>query len=98
MDSKLAKEHGASDSPTADKDDKAEEWLNQNSAGGGPFILKSWQRTPGSRWSGTRTTGRAPQFAKVEIRDVTSPATQKLQVENGDVDIALTSRPTSSPR
>src|SRR5262249_44683752 len=44
MDSKLAKEHGATDSPTADKDDKSEEWLNQNSAGGGPFILKSWQK------------------------------------------------------
>src|SRR5206468_2265334 len=36
MDAKLAKEHGASDSPTADKDDQAEEWLNQNPAGVGP--------------------------------------------------------------
>ncbi len=30
---------------------------------------------------------------RVEIRDVTSPATQKLQVENGDVDIALNITP-----
>jgi peptide/nickel transport system substrate-binding protein len=94
IDSKLAKEHGASDSPTADKDDTAEEWLNQNSAGGGPFILKGWIRSTGitlernpSYW------GTAPKVAKVEIRDVTSPATQKLQVENGDVDIALNLTP-----
>ncbi len=45
LDSKLAKEHGASDSPTADKDDKAEEWLNQNSAGSGPFVLTGWLRS-----------------------------------------------------
>jgi peptide/nickel transport system substrate-binding protein len=94
IDSKLAKEHGASDSPTADKDDKAEEWLNQNSAGGGPFILKSWLRNTGITFErNPNYWGKAPQFAKVEIRDVTSPATQKLQVENGDVDIALNLTP-----
>jgi len=94
IDSKLAKEHGASDSPTADKDDKAEEWLNQNSAGGGPFILKSWLRNTGITFErNPNYWGKASQFAKVEIRDVTSPATQKLQVENGDVDVALNLTP-----
>jgi peptide/nickel transport system substrate-binding protein len=94
MDSKLAKEHGATDSATADKDDKSEEWLNQNSAGGGPFVLKGWVR------NNTITLERNPNYwgpaakvAKVEIRDVPSPATQKLQVENGDVDIALSITP-----
>ena len=94
LDSKLAKEHGASDSPTADKDDKAEEWLNQNSAGGGPFILKGWIRSTGITLErNPNYWGTAPKVAKVEIRDVTSPATQKLQVENGDVDIALNLTP-----
>src|SRR5262245_8767415 len=55
MDSKLAREHGATDSATADKDDKAEEWLNQNSAGGRPSILKGWQT------NNARTTGRNPK-------------------------------------
>jgi peptide/nickel transport system substrate-binding protein len=94
LDSKLAKEHGASDSPTADKDDKAEEWLNQNSAGGGPFILKGWIRSTGITLErNPNYWDTAPKVAKVEIRDVTSPATQKLQVENGDVDIALNLTP-----
>ena len=94
VDSKLAKEHGASDSPTADKDDTAEEWLNQNSAGSGPFILKGWLRNTGITLErNPNYWGKAPQIAKVEIRDVTSPATQKLQVENGDVDVALNITP-----
>jgi peptide/nickel transport system substrate-binding protein len=94
IDAKLAKEHGASDSPTADKDDKAEEWLNQNSAGGGPFTLKGWIRSTGITLErNPNYWGTAPTVAKVEIRDVTSPATQKLQVENGDVDIALNLTP-----
>jgi peptide/nickel transport system substrate-binding protein len=94
IDSKLAKEHGASDSPTADKDDKAEEWLNQNSAGSGPFILKGWLRNTGITLErNPNYWGTAPKVAKVEIRDVTSPATQKLQVENGDVDVAMNITP-----
>ncbi len=94
MDAKLAKEHGATDSPTADKDDKAEEWLNQNSAGSGPFVLNGWVR------NNAITLDRNPNYwngsakvAHVEIRDVTSPGTQKVQVENGDVDIALNLTP-----
>jgi peptide/nickel transport system substrate-binding protein len=94
MDSKLAKEHGASDSPTADKDDKAEEWLNQNSAGGGPFILKGWQRNNVVTMERNPNYWKGPaKIAKIEARDVPSPATQKLQVENGDVDVALNVTP-----
>ncbi|HWT83159.1 MAG TPA: ABC transporter substrate-binding protein [Candidatus Methylomirabilis sp.] len=94
IDSKLAKEHGASDSPTADKDDKAEEWLNQNSAGSGPFILKGWIRNTGITLERNPNYWGTPvKVAKVDIRDVTSPATQKLQVENGDVDVAMNITP-----
>jgi peptide/nickel transport system substrate-binding protein len=94
MDSKLAKEHGASDSPTADKDDKAEEWLNQNSAGSGPFVLKSWQKNNVITMERNPNYWRSPaKIAKIEARDVPSPATQKLMVENGDVDVALSITP-----
>ncbi len=94
MDSKLAKEHGATDSATADKDDKAEEWLNQNSAGGGPFILKGWQKNNVIIMERNPNYWKGPaKIAKIEARDVPSPATQKLQVENGDVDVALNITP-----
>jgi peptide/nickel transport system substrate-binding protein len=94
MDSKLVTEHGGSASATADKDDKAEEWLNQHSAGSGPFILTGWQKND------VITLERNPNYfmgparlAKVEIRDVTSPATQKLQIEKGDIDVAVNLTP-----
>jgi peptide/nickel transport system substrate-binding protein len=89
LDAKLAKEHGASDSPTADKDDKAEEWLNQNSAGSGPFILKGWQKDNAVTLDRNPTYWKGPaKLAGVDARAVSSAATQKLMVENGDVDVA----------
>jgi peptide/nickel transport system substrate-binding protein len=94
MDSKLAREHGASDSATADKDDTAEEWLNQNSAGGGPFVLRGWLKNNVITLERNPNYWRGPaKLAKVEVRDVPSPATQKLQVENGDVDVAVNVTP-----
>ena len=94
VDSKLVMQHGGTDAEGADQNDKAEEWMSQNSAGSGPFTLTGWQknnvitldRNP-SYFQG------APKLAKVEVRDVPSPATQKLQVENGDVDVALSLTP-----
>jgi peptide/nickel transport system substrate-binding protein len=94
MDSKLVKEHEGSDADGADTADKAEEWLNQNSAGSGPFALKGWQKNNVISLERNPTYFQgAPKLAKVDIRDVPSPSTQKLQVENGDIDVALSLTP-----
>src|SRR5262245_30548217 len=94
LDSKLAMEHGATDSATADKDDKAEEWLSQNSAGSGPFVLKGWQKDTGLTLERNPTYWRGPaKLAKVDARAVVSAATQKLMVENGDADVAVNITP-----
>ncbi|NIN67502.1 MAG: ABC transporter substrate-binding protein, partial [Anaerolineae bacterium] len=42
VDSKVVKEHGGTDAADADQTDKAKDWLDQNSAGSGPFIQVSW--------------------------------------------------------
>jgi len=94
LDSKLVKEHGGSDADGADQSDKSEEWLNQNSAGSGPFILKGWEKNNAIRFERNPNYFLgAAKLGKVEIRDVPSPATQKLQVETGDIDIALNLTP-----
>jgi peptide/nickel transport system substrate-binding protein len=94
MDSKLVQEHGGTDSATADKDDKAEEWLNQHSAGSGPFILNGWQKNEVIVLERNPNYFLGPaKLAKIEVRDVTSPATQKLQIEKGDIDVAVNLTP-----
>jgi len=94
QDSKLVMQHNGSAADDAGKTDKADEFLDQNSAGSGPFILKGWQKNKVINLERNPNYWQAaPKLAKVEIRDVNSPATQKLQVENGDVDIALNLTP-----
>jgi peptide/nickel transport system substrate-binding protein len=94
VDSKLVMEHGGTDAEGADQNDKAEEWMNQNSAGSGPFVIKGWQKNNViSLERNPNYFQGSPKLAKVDIRDVPSPATQKLQVEAGDVDVALSLTP-----
>ncbi len=88
LDSKLAKEHGATDAADADTTDTANDWLSQNSAGSGPFVLTSWTQLNevnlvrnDNYWRG------AAKLAGVTLRHSTD-STSKLQLlEKGDVDV-----------
>ena len=90
VDSKLAKEHGATSEPGSDQSDKAEGWFLMNSAGSGPYVLKEYvpkdrlvlDRNP-SYW------GKAPPVDRVILKNIEDPATQKLTLEKGDIDIAF---------
>jgi peptide/nickel transport system substrate-binding protein len=90
VNSEAVKKQGGTDAEDADKTDKAEQWLNQHSEGSGPFMLEKWEpkveavlvRNP-NYW------GTPPAMERVIIRNVPEAATQKLQLEAGDVDIAL---------
>lgn len=88
QDSKLVKEHGGTDAPDAKDTDKAKEWLDQNSAGSGPFILVKWSPkaeielvTNKNYWKG------APHFDRVVIKHVEDPTTQLQMLERGDADM-----------
>jgi len=88
-DEKAVRGHNGTDAANADKADKATDWLDQNSAGTGPFVLKKWtrgvevvlERNP-NYWR------QAPAVGRIVIRDIPDPATQLEQVERGDVAIA----------
>ena len=64
-------------------------WLKTNSAGSGPFMLKTWKANelvtlesfPGYRHG-------APAMKRVIVRHVHEPSAQRLLVEKGDVDLA----------
>jgi peptide/nickel transport system substrate-binding protein len=89
IDSKTVMAHGGTDAEDGKEKDKATEWLNQNSAGTGPYKLVSFvkdveavlERNQG-HW------GPKPHFAKVIFKHVSSSTTQKEMVERGDADIA----------
>jgi len=88
QDSKLVKEHGGTDAKDAATTDKAKEWLDQNSAGSGPFVLTRWSPKADieltankNYWKGT------PKFDKVVITHVSDPTTQLQMLEKGDADM-----------
>jgi len=77
----------AEDAATADA---AEEWLNSNSAGSGPYVLESWE--PAVETVLVRNEnywGEAPAIERVIFRNIAEAATQKIQLEAGDIDIAI---------
>ena len=82
VDSKLVMEH--------EKDgDMGHEWLKTNSAGSGPFKLRAWKPNESVALDGNPDYWRgAPKFTRVITRHIPEPATQRLLLEKGDIDIA----------
>ena len=89
IDSKLVQSKGGDASAAAKDNDKAESFLNSQSAGTGAYIMQSYTpeqevvlvKNP-NHWRG------APKLDRIVIRNITEAATQKLQLERGDVDVA----------
>lgn len=69
-------------------------WLKTNSAGSGAFKLRQWKAnesltldTNPAYWQG------APEMKRVILRHIAEPATQRLLLEKGDVDVARNLKP-----
>ncbi|MEK0082915.1 ABC transporter substrate-binding protein [Benzoatithermus flavus] len=82
VDSKLAMQHEKNG-------DMGHEWLKTNSAGSGPFKLRAWKPNESIAYDANPDYWRgAPKFKRVITRHVPEPATQRLLLEKGDIDIA----------
>ncbi len=89
VDSKTVMAHGGTADPDADTKDKATEWLDQNSAGTGPYILKGWTRDVEVVLEKNPNYWREPaKLDKIIIKNVTDSATQRMMVSRGDIDVA----------
>ena len=92
VNSKLARAHGATDRPGADKTDKAEKWFNSaasKGAGSGPFVLTEYSTT--SRIvldQNTQFWGAKPAFERVVIRNMGAP-TQFINIQRGRHEVAI---------
>jgi peptide/nickel transport system substrate-binding protein len=93
VNSKLVKQHGGTASVGADKNDKAEQWLNSSAsagAGSGPYVLSSYSPTSqitlkrnAKYWGITK-----PGFDTVVVRNMVA-ATQLINVSRGTHEIAI---------
>ena len=70
------------------------DWLKTNSAGSGPFKLRQWKANESltldanpAYWQG------APEMKRVILRHIAEPATQRLLLEKGDIDVARNLKP-----
>ena len=86
LDSAVVKEHGGSDSGG----DTAKQWLDQNSAGSGPFVISEW--TPKEKVvlnKNEKYWGTASGIDTIIFREMTSVDAQITALKNGEIDIAM---------
>ncbi len=89
VDSKAVKEKGGLDTADAKDKDKAKDFLDQSSAGTGPFILKSFKLKEEVVMDKNPNYWRAP--AKIDrfiLKQTKDSGTERQQLEAGTIDIA----------
>ncbi len=70
--------------------DTAEQWLNNNSAGTGAYVLEKWDpQVETVLVRNENYYGAKPAIERIIIRNLPESATQKLQLEAGDLDVAF---------
>jgi peptide/nickel transport system substrate-binding protein len=90
MERKAVEAQGGTAATDANSTDKATQWLNQHSAGAGPFTLVGWTR--GAQILLTRNAHyfRGPvYFEHVIVRHMGDSATQLLAIKRGDISVAF---------
>jgi peptide/nickel transport system substrate-binding protein len=89
IDSKTVMAQGGTDAEDAKEKDKATEWLNNNSAGSGPYRLTSFKKNEEAVLERNPTYwGPKPYFARIIFKHVKDGTTQREMVERGDADVA----------
>jgi peptide/nickel transport system substrate-binding protein len=91
LNSKVVKANGGVDTPNAATADKAQTYLESNSAGSGPYVLKSFSistetvLTKNPYFSGP---GPKPSYSTIVYR-LTPPSSQQIEVQNNTAQISL---------
>jgi peptide/nickel transport system substrate-binding protein len=87
---KIVAQHGGISDASAKDADKATQWLDQNSAGTGPYKVSGWERNATIQLVKNPNYWRGqPGFERVVIRHISDSAAQLLAVRRGDVDVAF---------
>lgn len=89
LDSKTAKSNGATDAADADKSDKALNFLNNQSIGSGPFVLKAFKPETEVDMEKNPNYSGPVSYDKIIIKNQPDVNIQKASLEKGDIDFAL---------
>jgi len=90
LEERVLRRHGGTDEPGADRADRATEWLNQNSAGTGPYVLTRWARNQVVELAANPRSWRgAPGFRRVTILHMADAAAQVRALRRGEIDVAF---------
>ena len=93
-DRKVVEANGGDASTDSKAKDKATEWLNQNSAGSGPYKLTGWIRNSQIQLvANPNYWGGKPAFQRIVIRHFEDGAAQMLALKRGDIDVAFNMLP-----
>ncbi|SFA75474.1 peptide/nickel transport system substrate-binding protein [Poseidonocella pacifica] len=69
--------------------DMGNEWLRTNTAGSGPYVLSSWKPNESVLLDlNPNYGGEKPAMERVIVQHIQESATQRLQLERGDIDVA----------
>jgi peptide/nickel transport system substrate-binding protein len=91
---RAVKDHGGTDTAGAATTDTARAWLDQHSAGSGPFVLEAWEH--GSQLTLNRNPyywGKQPPFDRVVFKFVKDPNIQRDLLVRGDAHFAANLTP-----
>ena len=87
LDSELLKQHGGTDAENASEADTAQTYLDQQSAGSGAFILKSW--TKGTELvleKNPNYWGETGNVEKVILKEIPDANTQIQMLQKGEIE------------
>lgn len=90
LDSQVLAENGGLADATAVDSDTAQEFLDGETIGSGPYILEEWRRNEQLTFTANpEYWGEAPKFETVTLLDIRDASTQRQLLERGDLDVAL---------
>jgi peptide/nickel transport system substrate-binding protein len=70
--------------------DTAEDWLNQNSVGTGPYVIDHWDaQVETVLVRNENYAGEAPYFDRIIFVNIPEAATQAVALESGEIDLAI---------
>lgn len=97
LDSAVLKAKGGVSDPSAATADKTQEFLDANTVGTGPYVLKSWTRNQEVVFEANPNYwGDKPAYKTITVKDIREASTQAQLLQGGDIDVALNIDPDTA--